>query len=226
MRRLEPPVFRIKLTRDSMARDVELARKETERQRLEIQMLRAQINPHFLFNALKTIIASIGKPGQQAKELIHAFAEYLHYSLKNGDSTLVPLQEELEAIEGYLTVEKARHRDNLEIESSVDPSAHDALVPGVLIQPLVENAIKYGKKTSLRPLRIRLAIARANSRKLRLDVSNTGRWMTKSIPDETGGIGMANLRQRLNAIYGEKHTLNAMEENGWVRVRVEIPLNP
>ncbi len=218
--------FGIKHIRDSMARDVELARKETERQRLEIQMLRAQINPHFLFNALNTIIAAIGKPGQHAKELVQAFAEYLRYSLKNRDSTLVPLREEMEAIEGYLTVEKARHRDDLEIESSVDPSAHEALVPGVLIQPLVENAIKYGKKTSPRPLRIRLAVTRGTAGSLRLDVSNTGRWVTEIIPDEAGGIGMANLRQWLRAIYGEKHTIKASEESGWVRVRVEIPLNP
>ncbi len=218
--------FGLKFMRDSMTRDVELARKETERQRLEIQMLRAQINPHFLFNALNTIIAAIGKPGQHAKELVQAFAEYLRYSLKNRDSTLVPLREELEAIEGYLTVEKARHRDDLEIESSVDPLAHELLVPGVLIQPLIENAIKYGKKTSPRPLRICLAVTRASAGSLRLDVSNTGRWVTETIPDEAGGIGMANLRQRLSAIYGEKHTIKASEESGWVRVRVEIPLNP
>lgn len=218
--------FGIKFMRDSIARDMELARNETERQRLEIQMLRAQINPHFLFNALNTIMAAIGKSSEHAKELVRAFAEYLRYSLKNRDSTFVPLREELAAIESYITVEKARYREDLEIESAVDPSAHDVPVPGVLIQPLIENAIKYGKKTSPRPLRIRLTITRADNGSLRLDVSNTGRWVTETVPDEAGGVGMTNLRQRLGAIYGEKHTLEASEGNGWVCVRVEIPLNP
>jgi two-component system LytT family sensor kinase len=218
--------FGIKFMQDSMAREVELARNETERQRLEIQMLRAQINPHFLFNALNTIIAAIGKPGQHAKELVQAFAEYLRYSLKHRDSTLVPLREELNAIESYIAVEKARYRDGLEIEGSVDPSTREILVPGVLIQPLIENAIKYGRKTSPPPLRIRFAVSRMSNEKLRMDVSNTGRWIDEAIPMEFGGIGMTNLRQRLSAIYGEKHTIKASEESGWVRVRVEIPLNP
>ncbi len=218
--------FGLKFMRDSMARDVQLARSEVERQRLEIQMLRAQMNPHFLFNALNTIMAAIGKPGQHAKELVQAFVEYLHYSLKHRDRTFVPLREELEAMESYITVEKARYRENLEIDSTVDPSTREMLIPGVLIQPLIENAIKYGKKTSPPPLKIRLAVSRTNSGKLLLEVANTGRWINETIPMEDGGIGLTNLRQRLGSLYPSNHTLKASEKEGWVRVRVEIPAAP
>lgn len=218
--------FAIKLMRDEMKRELQLARAESKQHSAEMRLLRAQMNPHFLYNALNAIIAEIGKQEQHLKALVRSLAEYLRYSLENRNNDRVPLGQEFDALRGYLAVEKARFREKLEVECEIDQTARSDLVPGILIQPLVENAVKYGRKTSPELLRVRLIVSRPAPNRVRVEVSNTGYWIEEKNPRTTGGVGLENLRQRLALLYPGTHDLWIFEENGWVVVRVEIPISP
>ncbi len=214
--------FGIKLLSDSINHDLRLALAETERQKAELQLLRAQMNPHFLYNALNTITAEIGKPGQHLKALVRSLAEYLRYSLETRNEERVPLGQEFDAVTSYLAVEKARFREKLEVESDINPDARNALVPGIVIQPLVENAIKYGRKTSPAPLKVRLIVSKHGPNGVRIEVSNTGEWVEANSADTVGGIGLKNLRERLKLLYPESHSLQISVDNGWVIVQIRI----
>lgn len=215
--------FVIRQMREGMQRDLQLARAESARRGAELQLLRAQMNPHFLYNSFNTLIADAGKSPQHLKELIRALAEYLRYSLENRNKDLVPLGKEMDAIRSYITVEKARFREKLEIESSVPEETRNQMVPGIVIQPLIENAIKYGLRTSPKPCKVRLVISNPNRNMLRIEVTNTGKWVEPiAVPD--GGVGLENLRQRLELIYADRHRFQIEKQDVSVTVRVDIPV--
>ncbi len=191
----------------------------------ELKMLRAQIYPHFFFNALNTIQAGIGKDPHALTELVQNLAGYLRYTLKFRTSTLVPLVEEYEAALNYLAVEKARFRDGIEIESCLDPAANHVLVPGVILQPLLENAVKHGYRTSPRPLRVSLRVECPSPKLLEVVVVNTGRW--EPVPresDPAAGVGLENLRHRLGLIYPRGECITTCERDGRVIVSLRIPV--
>lgn len=214
--------FGIKLLKDSMDNDLRLALAETARQRAELQLLKAQMNPHFLYNALNTIMADIGTSGQQLKGLVRSLAEYLRYSLETRNNDRVPLGQEFDAIANYLAVEKARFRDKLEVECRIEPAARLALVPGIVIQPLVENALKYGKKTSSRPLKIRISVSKLEPCAVEIDVSNTGTWVEPNPSEPIGGVGLENLKGRLMLLYPDAHNVQISDADGWVSVKIQI----
>ena len=214
--------FGIKSARDTAERNVSLAKTEASRQRAELQLLRAQMNPHFLYNALNTITAEVGKPEQHLKGLVRALAEYLRYSLETRNEDRVPLGSEFDAVTSYLAVEKARFREKLEIEAEIDPDARNALVPGIVIQPLVENAIKYGRKTSPRPLRVSVIVSSNGSNGVKIEVSNTGEWVEPDPADTVGGIGLKNLKERLVLLYPNSHSFQVTAESGCVVVQISI----
>lgn len=216
--------FVIREIHDEAARDLRLAMADTARQRAELQLLRIQMDPHFLLNALNTMRAEISRPGQSLRDLVQGLADYLRFSLDNRDRDAVPLGDEFDAILGFLTVQKARFRDELEIDTTVDDSVREALVPGVFILPLVDNAIKYGRKTSPLPLRIRLVVSRPAEETLRIEVSNTGQWVDETRPRTSGGVGLENLRHRLDLLYPGKDCLRITKQDGWITVCVEIPI--
>lgn len=192
----------------------------------ELKMLRAQIYPHFFFNALNTIQAGIGKDPQALTDLVQSLAGYLRYTLKFRSASLVPLGEEYEAALNYFAVEKARFRDGIEIESCLEPSAHGVLVPGVIFQPLMENAVKHGLRTSPRPLRIRVHVHCPEPDWLEIVVANTGRWEPAPArgSDPASGVGLENLRHRLGLIYPGFDPVTTSERDGWVTVSLRIPV--
>ena len=214
--------FGIKLLKDSMDNDLRLALAEGARQRAELQLLKAQMNPHFLYNALNTIMADIGKSGQQLKDLVRSLAEYLRYSLETRNDDRVPLGQEFDAIANYLAVEKARFREKLEVECRIDPAARLALVPGIVIQPLVENALKYGKRTSPHPLKIRISVSQLEAGAVEIDISNSGTWVEPNASESIGGVGLENLKGRLKLLYPDSHSVRIFDVDGWVSVKIQI----
>ncbi len=218
--------FSIRKTFDGMERDLRLTLIESEKRSAELQMLRAQMNPHFILNALNTILASVGRDVRHAKALICALAQYLQFSLKNRANDLVPLNEELEAVRGFLEVECARHPGDWIIECAVDDRTLNDLVPGIFLQPLIENAMKYGKLTSPKPRRLFLRTSNPSAGTLAVEVRNSGHWIRQEKTDDPArGIGLSNLRQRLEALYPGRHTFAVDEQDGWVSVRIEVPLS-
>jgi len=218
--------FGIRQMLDGIKRDLRLLLIESEKRGAELQLLRAQMNPHFLFNALNTIQSGICRKDSQLAGLVQSFSQYLRYSLENRDNDRVPLGNEFDAVASYLAVEKARFQEKLEIECSIDPDARNALVPGIIIQPLVENAIKYGRKTSPRPLKIRVIISSLDYVRVQIEVSNTGKWIDPNPANTLGGIGLENLKKRLKLLYPDSHSIQISSENGWVTVRIQMPTTP
>jgi sensor histidine kinase YesM len=189
-------------------------------EKAQLEMLRYQLNPHFLFNALNSIRASVDEDKQRAKQMITQLSEFLRHSLLSGAAKEIPLREELEAVENYLAIEKIRFEEKLETEFDIDDQAKDFKVPCFLLNPLVENAIKHGLQTSPKPLKIKVS-AKLNKNKLLLEVTNTGK-LDKNSDSNGTKIGLKNVRERLEKLFPEKSLFNLSEENGFVIARIEI----
>jgi hypothetical protein len=218
--------FWILSTRASRERAVNLVRAESAAHEAELQMLRAQIDPHFLFNSLNTVLAGLDRDPRALSGVVQGLADYLRYSLANRHSALVPLGEEYDAVMNYLVVEKARFRDDLEIDAHMDPGARAVPVPGVILQPLVENAIKHGYKASPLPLRLRIAIHREADGGAMLEVANSGRWVDAPARREAGdasGVGLDSLRRRLTLLYKDTHRFDIVTDPDQVLVRITVP---
>jgi len=187
----------------------------------ELQMLRAQMNPHFLFNALNTIQAGLTRAPDSLRPVVQALSDYLSFSLSHRNQSFIPVGEEYDALVAYLAVEKARFRDEIDIECMLDPNIREFPVPGILLQPLVENAISYGRRTSPKPLQLRMQVSRLPTGSLILEVANTGTWV-KEDAQQFGGIGLGNVRKRMSLLYPDRHRIDMNAENGWVTVKIEI----
>jgi hypothetical protein len=194
-----------------------------------LQMLRYQLNPHFLFNALNSARALIDENENQAKAMITELSEFLRYTLIGRNERNIPLNHEIDAIRHYFSIEKKRYEDKLRVAFDIDPSAEDYPVFPFLVHPLVENAVKYGMKTSPLPLCIAVA-ARVSNGALKVEVFNTGRWIEPSARDDAfgTGTGLLNVQKRLENAYPEHHRFSVDREEGGVRIRIELcnPLKP
>ena len=186
-------------------------------------MLRYQVNPHFLFNSFSSLRALIRTNREKAEEMVSKLSEFYRYSLTSKNNAEVPLIEEIEAIEHYLEIEKIRFGNKLNIDISLDPLAEEYPVPCFLIHPLAENAIKYGMKTSSLPLKIKID-ARVKKNKLIICVANSGKWLKNTDNRDVHGTntGLANIKSRLEYSFPNNHQLNTREEDGFVKVIIEI----
>jgi signal transduction histidine kinase len=213
--------FGIKDQRHLLAQQERTLRAETLAREAQIQMLRYQLNPHFLFNTLNTLVSLIGEDDRRAKQFVHELAEFLRYSLLDTDTHTVSLHEEIEVIHSFLAIEKLRFEDDLQVEFDVDPATESMQIPPFLVQSLVENAVKHGRATSPIPLRVRLSTIQAEST-LRIRVENTGRLAPASARNGHGGIGLKNAQERLQRLYPDRHRFTLRAEEGWVRAEVVI----
>ena len=212
----------IKQMRDGMERALRLSLVESEKRGAELKLLRAQMNPHFLFNSLTAIEAGLGKQLPNVSGMVQALADYLHYSLTHRNDDFVPMGEEYDALMGYLTLERALLDGKLNVDCQIDNEARKALVPGIILQPLVENAIKYGRETSPYPLQLRLHVFRAGP-ELQIEVSNSGHWIEKDKNRTTGGVGLENLQRRLALLYPGQHRIEITRKEDSISVRICIP---
>ena len=194
-------------------------------QSAQLQMLRYQLNPHFLFNSLNSIRALIDENKKDAKAMITELSEFLRHTLISKNYADVPLHNEIEAIRHYFAIEKKRYEDKIDVGIDIDPLAEDYPVLSFLIHPLVENAIKYGMKTSPIPLKIRIH-AQVNDNILKIKVSNTGKWLKPATEKEQmlmgTGTGLENVRQRLENAFPERYQFKTSEKDGWVHIQIEI----
>ncbi len=193
-------------------------------QAAQLQMLRYQLNPHFLFNSLNSIRALIDEDKKTAKAMITELSEFLRYSLISKHYSDVPLDNEIEAIRHYFAIEKKRYEDKLDVSVDIDPLAEDYPVLSFLMHPLVENAVKYGMQTSRMPLKIRIE-ARVQDGTLTVRVSNTGKWVESGQEDRMlvgTGTGLDNVRQRLENAFPNRHRMDITEEDGWVYISIQM----
>jgi hypothetical protein len=207
---------------------LDLMRAEMAARDAEILMLRAQVTPHFLFNAFNAILADLERRPQSLVPVVQGLSDYFRYTLSTRHETLVPLGIEFDAMVNYLTVEKARFRDSLVVETHIDPSVRGLPVPGIFLQPLVENALKFGHLTSTTPLHVGLRVTGAADGGARIEVTNSGHWLTPTENREahqTGGCGLSNLRKRLILSYGNENLLQVPTRyaQGDVMVHLSLP---
>jgi len=198
-----------------------LLRADAEAQRAQLRMLRYQLNPHFFFNALNTISALADENPQRVKTAVRELSGFLRYTLLDDEALAAPLRDEFEAAEHYLSVEKIRFEDDLQVGVSLDNEAGRRAVPSFLVLPLVENAVKHGQHTSPTPLRVRVT-GTVTAEALVVEVANTGHWREAAATPDGTGTGLDNVRRRLEAQHPDQHRFTVGEDDGWVRARIEI----
>ncbi len=212
--------FAILFWQDSVGAALRGARIEAAARTAELRQLQAQVNPHFLFNALNAILAEKDNAAS-VERIAGELADYLRHALR-AQEDFAPLGVELDLIERYLRVEKSRFEERLVYEIEADAAARAEPVPAALVQPLLENACKYGRRTGPRVLHVRIT-ARVAGDALVVEVRNTGRWLDTT-PGDSHGIGLANLRRRLELLSRGRARIGHTESRGHVTVSVVWPL--
>ncbi len=188
-----------------------------------LQALQMQLNPHFLFNTLNAISSLMHKDIAAADRMITRLADLLRYALDTTDAHEVPLGKELAFLERYLEIEKIRFGTRLSVRVDIAPEVQDARVPNLILQPLVENAIKHGIERRARPGVIEL-IARSQNALLHIEVRDNGPGLVTDQPAREG-IGLSNTRARLQQLYGGAHRFELRNgEAGGLVVELELPL--
>lgn len=198
---------------------------ETDALKSELQHLRHQLDPHFLFNALNGVAAEIPAHPDAAVRMVRELSDFLRYLLAHRDLALAPLSAEVEAIRAYLEVQKARFGDDLDYRIDVAPETLIRLTPGFLLQPLVENAIKHGLKSGRRPLLVTVVVALAGERlEMRVASSGTLRpdWKLAGAP----GVGLSVLLRRLALHYPGRQSFDLRQEGAAVIAAIVIEGEP
>jgi LytS/YehU family sensor histidine kinase len=184
-----------------------------------------QINPHFLFNTLNVISVLVMKQDNaKAGEMIERLSVFFRQTLEESSEQYLPLQQELDVIDQYLAIEELRFGDRLQIRRNFDPEALSALVPVLILQPLVENAIRHGLGEKLDAGVLSLECKRVADRLLIRIIDDGVGCSFSTNTGFTPGIGLSNVQQRLQQMYGNDHVFNLSGETGQgVTVSIEIP---
>ena len=198
---------RVRIERERVAVASELAKEA------QLQLLRSQLNPHFLFNALNSIIALVTEEPRRAKQMVRDLAKLLRRSLDDRKKTDHRLRAELEFIQLYIRCEKVRFEERLCFDVEIPESLFDEPFPNMLLQPLVENTIKHGMKGP-DPLTVKLR-GREENGEIILEVMNTGH-LTRELEEATLGVGLRSVRERIRVLFPGRGRFELREEGGWV----------
>jgi LytS/YehU family sensor histidine kinase len=191
----------------------------------QLLMLRYQINPHFLFNSLNAIQSMVEKDKTRAKDMIADLSDFFRYTLSKTNQTLVPLKEEIEAIQKYLAIQKERFAGRLKIDYEIDEAALKIMVPFFIIHPLVENAIKYGFSAGNDVLCILIKVI-LKERTLSILIKNTGTLVESEKIADKGLIstktGINNIKRRLSLFYPDCSSFELFEKDHCVNALITI----
>jgi LytS/YehU family sensor histidine kinase len=192
-----------------------------EAQRMELQLLRSQLDPHFLFNSLNGISAEISAHPEAARQMVNELSDYLRYSLEQRHRLATPLSTELDAMSAYLKIEQARFGERLQTSITADPAARRKIVPSFLLQPMIENAVKHGFHHDLSCWELRI-FASLEGDRLVIEVRHLGR-LGSEIHD---GVGLETLRRRLEIHYPGRHRFELAQNGDDIRARLELEGEP
>ncbi|HXD31655.1 MAG TPA: histidine kinase [Pyrinomonadaceae bacterium] len=209
--------------RESRNRELKALQLEGLLAQARLQSLRAQLQPHFLFNALNTISAFVEAEPKVARRMIEHLGDLLRLSLEHSSQQETSLEEELAALDHFLAIQRVRFEDRLRIVMAIEPETLHAAVPGLILQPLVENAIRHGAAQQ-RANCITVSASRANG-SLQLSVIDNGPGLPSGWQlAEKAGIGLSNTQQRLAQLYPGEHQFNLRETpNGGVTAEIILP---
>jgi two-component system LytT family sensor kinase len=190
----------------------------------KLDALTSQINPHFLFNTLNSVASLIRTDQEKARLLVFKLSTILRRLLRKHD-TFSPLRDELALIDDYLSIEVVRFGDKLKILKDIDPAALEALVPSMMLQPILENSIKHGLSSRVEGGSIHLR-ARAGEGRLTVTIEDDGVGIPAEIMNDiySRGIGVSNVRERLHVLFGPRYRMQIDSRSGHgTRVEIQIP---
>ncbi|NEX94716.1 histidine kinase [Caulobacter sp. 17J65-9] len=216
----------VRSARATRERDRLLSEARAAAHQAQLAALRFQLNPHFLFNTLNAVSTLVvTHRNAEAETMIGRLCEFLRASLASDPQATTPLAEEMATVEAYLEIESVRFGERLRVEMAWPPELETAAVPGLVLQPLVENAVKYAVAPARRPVTIRVAAAERDGA-LALMVEDDGDAGELAADHAGTGVGLENVRRRLTALYGADCALEAgrVPGGGW-RVALRLPLN-
>ena len=209
--------------REKFRQEKKMNQVQLEKLTTEINYLRAQINPHFLFNTLNNLYGMALKKSEKMPEIILRLSKMMDYMLYDSDETLVYLVKDIENLENYISLERIRQGNNAVINYSLEGSPGDRKIAPLLFLPLVENGFKHGVNELIKEayLDIHLTIT---TNDISLSVKNNFKLKKEPLPEQRGGIGLANLQRRLELFYPGKHRLQVQQTDTLYDVQLQISL--
>lgn len=211
--------------RESRERELQASRLEKQLTEARLNALKMQLNPHFLFNTLNMISSYVYEDARTAEKMITKLSDLLRLTLNDADQQEVPMQKEIEFLDAYLAIMKARFQERLSVALSIDPAARKLLIPHLILQPLVENSIRHCTSDFARPGEVRLA-ASPREGFLRVVLEDNGPGIPGQGTDPArNGIGLSNTRMRLQQLYGGNHRFELVNrDEGGLRITLEVPI--
>jgi signal transduction histidine kinase len=209
--------------RELRDRQVKAMQLEALLHQAQLQTLRSQLNPHFLFNALHSIAELVHANPKLAEQLILRLGDLLRQVLRSSTEQEVALADELDFIKGYVEIERMRLGDRLQVTWEIAPEALPIKVPSLILQPLVENAILHGVAPIAQPGALVIRAAR-DDQSLHLQVRDTGPGLPEETKPHRLGIGLSNTQARLHRLYGSRQRFELLNDNGLV-VKIQIPVS-
>jgi signal transduction histidine kinase len=203
----------------------QLEHLENEATSAQLAMLRYQLNPHFLFNTLNSISTLVLlKQTERANAMLSRLSSFLRYTLVYEPTAQVPLEQEVSTLKLYLEIEQMRFEERLRTHFDIDPAASQARLPSLLLQPLVENAIKYAVTPQEEGADITIS-ARLIGERVQITVSDTGQGLNTplSVSSDSTKVGLANIRERLAQAYGDDQKFDIFNESEGFSVKIDIP---
>ncbi|MFN2498597.1 MAG: sensor histidine kinase [Pyrinomonadaceae bacterium] len=207
-------------------REIRASQLEARLARAQLDALKMQLHPHFLFNTLNTISVLMQEDVTVANRLLLRLSDLLRMALNTTDAHEVPLRQEMEFLRSYLEIEQTRFQDRLTVHLDIDAEASEAQVPNLILQPLVENAIRYAVAPRATKSTIEIRAARFNGQ-IKLQVRDDGPGISEAQKaNDLPGIGLRNTRSRLEKLYGEAHRFDlSTPEGGGLQVTIMIPFH-
>jgi two-component system LytT family sensor kinase len=203
-------------------KDIKEARLENTVKETELQMLRSQINPHFLFNSLNSISSLTITNPEKAREMVIKLSEFMRYSLSKKTDQFIPFKKELENLHLYLEIEKVRFGERLVTEDDIEEECLQVVIPNMLLQPLYENAIKHGVYESTEIVKI---TTKAFIKEDHMVISISNDFDPEFIPLIGTGTGLSNVKRRMELSFGKKGYIQTLNENSVFNVVLYVPLN-
>ena len=195
-----------------------------ERSEAELKFLKSQINPHFLFNSLNSVYFLIDKSNKEAREALHKFSEMLRYQLYEAGGEPIGIEKELLYLRDYVDLQRLRKDEQYRVNYSCAPDVAGFSIEPLLLIPFVENSFKHLSHFGNGKLnQVDIDISRSNG-EFSFSVANTVDHGIKSTTERAGGIGLNNVRRRLELLYPEKHTLDISEDDGWFKVKLKLKI--
>ena len=203
-------------------KDFQEQKVQKEKVETELQMLKTQINPHFLFNTLNSIYVLAMKQSEQTADTVMKLSDILDYILYRVNTPKIAISNEIKIIENYLELEKIRFSNRVDLNFNTDLKSQDIQIPPMLIIPFIENAFKHGVAKSMEKSWIKISIKESDGV---LNILVTNSKTQNKLQDKTGGIGLVNVKKRLNLLYEEKYQLDIFEKQMQYVVSLSLPVN-